>query len=117
MRSLLRGSALGGAIFLSLMLVLGVSHAERESALGDSLHIEITKKGVSKQVVITQGTKEWFLLIDVTPEHSVVVRQEKDRDHYLVDETETHDRPMTEGEVEAAVEDYINSVKVRLNQQ
>jgi hypothetical protein len=57
------------------------------------------------------------LLIDVTPEHSVVVRQEKDRDHYLVDETETHDRPMTEGEVEAAVEDYINSVKVRLNQQ
>lgn len=117
MRSLLRGSALGGVIFLCLTLAPGVGRAQREPASGDNLHIEITKKGVGKQVVITQGTKEWFLLIDVTPEHSVVVRQEKDRDHYLVDETETHDRPMTEGEVEAAVEDYINSVKVRLNQQ
>lgn len=117
MRSLLRGSALGGVIFLCLTLAPDIGRAQGEPASGDNLRIEITKKGVGKQVVITQGTKEWFLLIDVTPEHSVVVRQEKDRDHYLVDETETHDRPMTEGEVEAAVEDYINSVKVRLNQQ
>ncbi|MCP9446916.1 MAG: hypothetical protein NNA22_05010 [Nitrospira sp.] len=117
MRSLLRGSALGGIIFLCLALVPAVGRAQGEPASGDNLHIEITKKGIGKQVVITQGTKEWFLLVDVTPEHSVVVRQEKDGDHYLVDETETHDRPMTEGEVEAAVEDYINSVKVRLNRQ
>jgi hypothetical protein len=79
----------------------------------DDLHIEITKKGQGKQVVITQGAREWFMLIDVTPENSVVLRQEKEHDTYHVDESETHDRPMTMGEVDAAITDYVNSVKTR----
>jgi hypothetical protein len=83
----------------------------------DDLHIEITKKGLGKEVVITQGAREWFLLIDVTPENSVVLRQEKEHDRYLVDESETHDRPMTAGEVDAAITDYVNSVKMRAIQK
>jgi hypothetical protein len=79
----------------------------------DELHIEITKKGLGKEVVITQGSREWFMLIEVTPENSVVLRQEKEYDKYLVDESETHDRPMTAGEVDAAIADYVNSVKAR----
>lgn len=79
----------------------------------DDLHIEIMKKGLGKEVVITQGAREWFLLIEVTPENSVVLRQEKEHDTYLVDESETHDRPMTTGEVDAAITDYVNSVKAR----
>jgi len=79
----------------------------------DDLHIEITKKGLGKEVVITQGELEWFMLIEVTPENSVVLRQEKEQDRYLVDESETHDRPMTAGEVDAAITDYVNSVKTR----
>jgi hypothetical protein len=79
----------------------------------DELHIEITKKGLGKEVVITQGPREWFMLIEVTPENSVVLRQEKEHDQYLVDESETHDRPMTAGEVDAAIADYVNSVKAR----
>ena len=81
-------------------------------ASGD-LHIEITKKGLGKEVVITQGAREWFMLIEVTPENSVVLRQEKEHDKYLVDESETHDRPMTTDEVDAALTDYVNSVKTR----
>jgi hypothetical protein len=113
----MRGWALSGVLVLCLGLLPGVGRGQQEPGADQELHIEITKKGIGKQVVITQGAKEWFLLIDVTPEHSVVVRQEKDQDRYLVDESETHDRPMTEGEVEAAIEDYINSVKVRLQRQ
>jgi hypothetical protein len=79
----------------------------------DDLHIEMKKKGLGKEVVITQGAREWFMLIEVTPENSVVLRQEKDHDIYLVDESETHDRPMTTGEVDAAITDYVNSVKTR----
>jgi len=79
----------------------------------DDLHIEITKKGLGKEVVITQGEREWFMLIEVTPENSVVLRQEKEQDRYLVDESETHDSPMTAGEVDAAITDYVNSVKTR----
>jgi hypothetical protein len=83
------------------------------SSQGDELRIEITKKGLGKEVVISQGAREWFMLIEVTPENSVVVRQEKDHDRYLVDESETHDRPMTPGEVDTAIADYVNSVKTR----
>jgi hypothetical protein len=71
----------------------------------------MTQKGAGKQVVISQGAKEWFMLIDATPENSVVIRQEKEHDRYLVDESETDDRPMTAGDIDAAISDYVNSVK------
>jgi len=83
----------------------------------DDLHIEVTKKGLGKEVVITKGAREWFMLIEVTPENSVVLRQEKDQGTYLVDESETHDRPMTAGEVDAAITDYVNSVKARATKE
>jgi hypothetical protein len=83
----------------------------------DDLHIEVTKKGLGKEVVITKEAREWFMLIEVTPENSVVLRQEKDHGTYLVDESETHDRPMTAGEVDAAITDYVNSVKARATKE
>ncbi len=83
----------------------------------DDLHIEIRKKGLGEEVVITQGAREWFMLIDVTPENSVVLRQEKEHETYLVDESETHDRPMTRDEVDAAITDYVNSVKTRATKE
>ncbi len=98
-----------GIVVLSLGLVTMPSFV----SASEDLHVEITKKGLGKEVVITQGAREWFMLIEVTPENSVVLRQEKDQDKYLVDESETHDRPMTTGEVDAAITDYINSVKAR----
>lgn len=79
----------------------------------DQLEIAITKKGLGKEVLITQGTKEWFMLVEVTPENTVVVRQEKEGEAYLVDESETHDRPLTPGEVDQVITDYVNSVKTR----
>ena len=94
-------------------LAAGLSIIPSTLLASDDLHIEITKKGLGKEVVITQGTREWFMLIEVTPENSVVLRQEKEQERYLVDESETHDRPMTLGEVDAAIADYVNSVKAR----
>lgn len=87
------------------------------AAEADELRIEITKKGLGKEVVITQGPREWFLMVEVTPENTVVVRQEKDGDKYLVDESETHDRPLAAVEVDAAITDYVNSVKARAKQK
>ena len=94
-------------------LGIGLLTCPSPVAASDELHIEITKKGLGKEVVITKGAREWFMLIEVTPENSVVLRQEKAHDLYLVDESETHDRPMTTGEVDAAITDYVNSVKTR----
>jgi len=83
----------------------------------DDLQIEVTKKGLGKEVVITQGTREWYMLVEVTPENTVVVRQEKEQDRYLVDESETHDRPLGPVEVDGAITDYINSVKTRAHKK
>ena len=106
--STLLGIAVLGVGLLTSPLTVGAS---------DDFHIEITKKGLGKEVVITQGAREWFMLIEVTPENSVVLRQEKERDKYLVDESETHDRPMTMGEVDTAITDYVNSVKTRASEK
>lgn len=81
------------------------------------LQIEITRRGAGKQVVLSQGAKEWFMLIEVTPENAVILKQEKDHERYLVDESETHDRPMTVDEVDAAITDYVNSVKARVRKK
>ena len=83
-------------------------------AAGEELEIAISKKGLGKEVLITQGVREWFMLVEVTPENTVIVRQEKERDQYLVDESETHDRPLAPIEVDSAINDYINSVKARV---
>ena len=103
------GARLSAIFFLLVLSALGGAFP----AAADELKIEITKKGLGKEVVITQGEREWFMMVEVTPENTVVVRQEKDRDRYLVDESETHDRPLAPGEVDAAITDYVNSVKAR----
>lgn len=89
------------------------SHPAAVLAASDELQIAVSKKGLGKEVLITQGAREWFMLVEVTPENTVIVRQEKDRDQYVLDESETHDRPLAPGEVDAAINDYINSVKAR----
>jgi len=102
-------------IFLLLLLSLAAIGVDPRLTLAatDDLQIEITKKGLGKEVVITQGTREWFMMVEVTPENTVIIRQEKDRDTYLVDESETHDRPLAPIEVDGAITDYVNSVKAR----
>lgn len=99
------------------VLSVGLLTISSSVCASDDLHIEITKKGLGKEVVITQGAREWFMLIEVTSENSVVLRQEKKDGTYLVDESETHDRPMTTGEVDAAITDYVNSVKTRAKKE
>ena len=109
----LRISGLLGIAFLSV----GLLTSPTSGYASDDLHIEITKKGLGKEVVITKGAREWFMLIEVTPENSVILRQEKEHNRYLVDESETHDRPMTTGEVDSAISDYVNSVKTRATKE
>lgn len=78
---------------------------------GEDYQVEITKKDLGKEVVIRKGDKEWFMMIEVTPENTVIIRQEKEKDAYLVDESETHDRAMTKDEVSAAIDAFVNGVK------
>ncbi|MGH7163934.1 MAG: hypothetical protein ACREIS_00235, partial [Nitrospiraceae bacterium] len=63
------------------------------------------------------GNREWYMMIEVTQDNTVVVRQEKDKEAYVVDESETHDRAMTKAEVDVAIEDFINSVKTQVKKK
>lgn len=101
-------------LLLLLSSVTVVSWPSWLMAAADELEIAINKKGLGKEVLITQGPREWFMLVEVTPENTVIVRQEKERDQYLVDESETHDRPLAPIEVDSVINDYINSVKARV---
>lgn len=83
------------------------------SASDQDFEVEITKKGLGKEVSVRRGPKEWFMLVEVTPDNTVVIRQEKEHETYLVDESETHDRAMSPGEVDAVINDFINSVKTQ----
>ena len=105
-------------IICCVTLSLGLAFAPdsvSDPAAGSAqdLQIEITKKGLGKEVLLRQGVKEWFMLVEVTPENTVVIRQEKENDTYLVDESETHDRPLTTTEVDTVIEDFVNSVKTQ----
>ncbi|MGQ0810516.1 MAG: hypothetical protein ACT4OO_04745 [Nitrospiraceae bacterium] len=88
-----------------------------EPGSSDELQVEITKKGLGKEAVLRKGAREWYMMIEVTPENTVVVRQEKENETYLVDESETHDRAMTSGEVDVAITDFVNSVKTQVKQR
>jgi len=78
---------------------------------GGDYQVDVSKKGLGKEALIRKGDKEWFMMIEVTPENTVIIRQEKDKDVYLVDESETHDRAMTADEVNAAIDAFVNGVK------
>ncbi len=94
--------------------------AVQSAAEGDDLQVEVSKRGAvssgtfAKEVSIRKGAREWFMMIEVTPENTVVVRQEKDNETYIVDESENHDRAMTSGEVDAAIDAFINGVKAQV---
>jgi hypothetical protein len=96
---------------------LGVSDSSSTSTSAQDLQIEITKKGLGKEVLLRRGVKEWFMLVEVTPENTVVIRQEKENESYLVDESETHDRSLTATEVDTVIDDFINSVKTQTKLQ
>jgi hypothetical protein len=101
---------------LLLCTSVGLSFMTSAPASGqgsEEMQIEISKIGLGKEVVITQGSMEWFMRVEVTPENTVVVRQEKQGERYIVDESETHDRSMTAAEVDGAITDFINHVKVK----
>ena len=96
---------------------LSTAEAATEHRPADDLEIEVTKKGSGKEVVIRRGPREWFLLIEVTPENTIVLRQEKEQETYLVDQSETHDGPMSPSEVDTVITDFINSVKAQVRRK
>lgn len=101
----------------AFLWALPATAVEPASPAGEDLQIEVVKKGLGKEVSIRKGSKEWYMLVEVTESNSVVIRQEKDKETYLVDESETHDHALSKAEVDSAIEDFINSVKMQVKRK
>lgn len=76
--------------------------------------VVVNKKGLGKEVIVSQGAHEWYMLVEVTPDNTVVVRQHKQGETYLVDESETHDRSLVPQEVDDAIADFVSSARTQL---
>ncbi len=96
---------------LAALWLSPLSRAEADSATPPE--VEIIRKGLGKEVIVHQGPHEWYLLVEVTPDNTVIVRQHKKGETYLVDESETHDRSFTPQEVDGAVEAFVSSAKAQ----
>ncbi|MBI5854660.1 MAG: hypothetical protein HZB35_05405 [Nitrospirae bacterium] len=109
----------GCLLLVAWMLVSGEAPAGDTpgATAGGDFQIEITKKSLGKEVSIRKGHKEWFMMVEVTPENTVVIRQEKENDTFLLDESETHDHSLSAGEVDTAIQDFINSVKTQVKKK
>lgn len=77
------------------------------------VEVEVNKKGLGKEAVLRKGPHEWYILVEVTPDNTVVLRQEKNLDTYVLDDSETHDRSFTPSEVDAVIEEFVSSAKVQ----
>lgn len=80
---------------------------------GSDSEVEVNKKGLGKEAVLRKGPHEWYILVEVTPDNTVVLRQEKNLDTYVLDDSETHDRSFTPSEVDAVIEEFVSSAKVQ----
>lgn len=78
-----------------------------------AVEVEVNKKGLGKEAVLRKGPHEWYILVEVTPDNTVVIRQEKNLDSYVLDDSETHDRSFTPAEVDAVIEEFVSSAKVK----
>jgi hypothetical protein len=110
------GGLPAGIVMVMAIWVCGI-HVSNLSAQtpsappSDDLQVEINKKGIGKEVVIHRGTKEWYMLVEVAEGNTVIIRQEKEGETYILDESETHDRALSKPEIDGVIDDFINSVK------
>jgi hypothetical protein len=87
--------------------------SDAQDASDSAVEVEVNKKGLGKEAVLRMGPHEWYILVEVTPDNTVILRQEKNLDSYVLDDSETHDRSFTPAEVDAAVEEFVSSAKVQ----
>jgi hypothetical protein len=106
-----RSSIIGTVL---LFFLLGAWSSAGAAPPDEELQVEVNRKGLGKEVVIHKGSREWYMLVEVAEGNTVVIRQEKEGDTYLLDESETHDRALSKQEIDSAIDDFVNSVKNRV---
>jgi hypothetical protein len=110
--SWLRGSiALAGALLAVLFTPAYPGAAEPASA---SPQVEIKKLSTGKEATLRQGEKEWYILIDVDQDRTMIIRSATDKGRETSNTPEIVERPMSNAEVDRIIADWASGIKSTL---
>jgi hypothetical protein len=79
-----------------------------------SPEVEIKKHATGKEATIRQGEKEWYILIDVDQDRTMIIRTESIKGRETKNSPEIVERPMSNSEVDRIINDFVSGVKSTL---
>ena len=103
------------ALAAALMCTLCTSGTPRAAEpAGASPQVEIKKHSTGKEATIRHGEKEWFILIDVDQDWTMIIRTESNKGKETNNTPEIIERPMSNAEVDRVINDFVSGVKSTL---
>ncbi len=99
-------AVLGGTLLSTPVVRAGPAAASPE--------VEIKKHSTGKEATIRHGEKEWFILIDVDQDRTMIIRTESIKGRETKNQPEIVERPMSNAEVDRIINDFVSGVKSTL---
>lgn len=104
--ALVLAAALGGTLLPLPIIQAGPAAPSPE--------VEIKKHSTGKEATIRLGEKEWFILIDVDQDRTMIIRTESVKGQETKNQPEIVERPMSNAEVDRIINDFVSGVKSTL---
>lgn len=79
-----------------------------------SPQVVIKKHSTGKEATVRHGEKEWFILIDVDQDRTMIIRTESNKGKEINNAPEIIERPMSNAEVDRIINDFVAGIKSTL---
>lgn len=79
-----------------------------------SPELEIKKHPTGKEATMTHGDKEWYILVDVDDNRTMILRTESKSGKETKNQSEVVERPMSNAEVDRVINDWASGIKSTL---
>jgi hypothetical protein len=106
------GSVARAGALAAILLSPAVSWATEQAA--STPQVEIKKLSTGKEAIVRHGEKEWYILIDVDQDRTMIIRSESKQGKEIKSSPEILERPMSNAEVDRVINDFVAGVKSTL---
>ena len=79
-----------------------------------SPQVEIKKHSTGKEATVRHGEKEWFILIDVDRDRTMIIRTESNKGKEIKNTPEIIEREMSNAEVDRIINDFVTGIRSTL---
>lgn len=100
-------------VLLGILFAPGIGWTAEPVSTGPQ--VEIKKLSTGKEATIRQGQKEWYMLVDVDQDRTMIIRSESNAGKETSNKAEILERPMSNSEVDHVIRDFVAGVKSTLN--